>query len=85
MDTVSMEAFRYAAKGTYLSPVYDLGQDRSSLERIVYRSELPPDSNPNLVKVVVRIRTSQSPDMSTPTSWEEVDKDDTDIRIPYGR
>jgi PKD repeat protein len=80
-----MEAFRYAARGTYTSPVYDLGQDRSSMERVVYRSELPPDTNPNLVKVTVKVRTSKSADMTSPTAWEEVEKDDSDINIPYGR
>ncbi|UCC94071.1 MAG: PKD domain-containing protein [Thermoplasmata archaeon] len=85
VDTVNMEAFRYASRGTYTSPIYDLGQERSSLERIVYRDEIPQDANPNLVKVTVEIRTSKNPDMSASTGWEEVGKDDTSIDIPYGR
>jgi len=85
MDSVSMEAFRYSSRGTYTSPVYDLGQERSTLERILYRSELPPDSNTNLVKVTVKVRTSKNADMSASSGWEEVAKDDSDIGIPYGR
>ncbi len=85
VDTVSMEAFRYTQRGVFTSPVYDLGQERSTLERITYRSTLPPDSNPNLVKVTVKIRTSKNADMSAPTGWEEVEKDDTDITTTYGR
>jgi PKD repeat protein len=85
LDTVSMEAFRYSSRGTYTSPVYDLDQVRSTLERVVYRSEIPPDTNPNLVKVTVNIRTSKNADMTASTGWEEVTKDDTDIGIAYGR
>ncbi len=85
IDTVSLEAFRYSTRGTYTSPVYDLGQERSSIERVVYRSENPPDVNPNLAKVTVKVRTSKSPDMSSPTAWEEVEKDDSDVQVAYGR
>jgi PKD repeat protein/N-acetylneuraminic acid mutarotase len=85
VDTVSMEAFRFASRGTYTSPIYDLGQERSTLERILYRSETPTGANPNLVKVIVQIRTSKNADMSASTGWEEVTKDDTDISIPFGR
>jgi PKD repeat protein len=85
IDSVSLEAFRHAARGTYTSPVYDLGQERSSIERVTYRSELPTGVNPNLVKVIVKVRTSKSADMSSPTAWEDVEKDDSHISIAYGR
>ena len=85
IDTVSLEAMRYSSRGTYTSPIYDLGQERSTLERVVYRSEIPQDSNPNLVKVIVEIRTSKNADMSASSAWEEVSKDDSDLTIPYGR
>jgi len=85
IDSVSMDVHRYAGRGEYTSPIYDLGQERSSLERVTYRSQIPDGSNPNLVKVTVKVRTSKNADMSSPTAWETVDKDDTDISVAYGR
>lgn len=85
IDSVSLDVHRYAGRGEYTSPVYDLQQERSSLERVTYRSEIPAGSNPNLVKVTVKIRTSKNADMSSPTAWETVEKDDADITIQYGR
>lgn len=85
IDRVDLQAIRYSIKGTYTSPIYDLGQVRSSLERITYRSMIPPDVNINLVKVTVKIRTSPNPGMSGASPWETVDKDDGTINTPYGQ
>jgi hypothetical protein len=85
IDSVSLDVFRYASRGTYVSPIHDLDQTRSSLERVTYRSEVPDGANTNLVKVDVRIRTSDNADMSSPSSWEDISKDDTTIDIPFGR
>ncbi len=85
IDGVSLGVIRYSTKGTYTSPVYDLGQVTSTMDRITYRSQIPPDVNTNLVKVTVRIRTSHSSDMSGASSWETVDKDDGSINTPYGQ
>ena len=56
LDSVSMDANRYSSRGVYTSPIHDLGQVRSTLERVTYRSEIPPDANANLVKVIVKDR-----------------------------
>ncbi len=85
LTSVSMKVYRHETRGTYTSPVHDLGQERSSMESLTYRSALPPDVNTNLVKVTVKIRTSTNADMSSPTAWETVDKDDSTINTPYGR
>ena len=85
IDTVDMSVIRHASSGTYTSPAYDLGQTTSSLERVTYRSEIPTGSNPNLVKVTVRIRTSMQEDMQASSAWEVITKDDTKFTIPYGR
>ncbi len=85
IDEVSLRVIRYSTKGTYTSPIYDLGQVRSTMDHITYRSQIPPDVNTNLVKVTVKVRTSQSSDMSGASSWETVDKDDSSINTPYGQ
>ena len=85
VDTVDLEIIRYASMGTYTSPIYDLDQTMSSLDRVTYRAELPDGSNPHLVKVTVKIRTSMNEDMQGASAWEIVEKDDTKFTIPYGQ
>jgi N-acetylneuraminic acid mutarotase len=85
IDSVDLEVYRYESKGTYTSPIVDLGQAQSTLERVTYRSERPTGTNPNLVKVVVKIRTSMDSEMRGASAWEEIVKDDRDLTIPYGR
>ncbi len=85
IDSVDMEVFRYKTRGTYTSPIIDLKQPTSSLDRVRYRVEIPPDVNPNLVKVVVKIRTSDNADMTGASGWEDIDQSDTTFSIPYGR
>jgi N-acetylneuraminic acid mutarotase len=82
---VTLEVFRYSTKGTYTSPIMDLGQPVSNIERVRYNSQVPDGVNPNLVKVDVFIRTSPDEDMNRATAWEKVKKDDTTIAIPYGQ
>jgi len=85
IDGVNLQVIRYSTKGTYTSPVHDLGQERSTMDRITYRSVIPPDVNTNLVKVTVKIRTSPNSDMAGASTWETVDKNDGSIDTPYGQ
>jgi plastocyanin len=85
LNNVDMEVIRYMAKGTYTSPVIDLGQTKSTLDRVKYRQEIPQGTNPNLVKITVRIRTSDNSDMTGASAWEEIEQDDTKFNIPFGQ
>jgi len=82
---VSMDVYRYLTRGSYTSPVLDLGQPISTIGRVRYTIEIPTGGNVNLIKGDVMIRTSTRPDMSGASVWEKVDPDDTKLTTPYAR
>ena len=82
---VTMEVYRYQTRGTYTSPVLDLGQPVSTIGRVRYTVEIPPGGNVNLIKGDVMVRMSARSDMSGASAWERVDPDDTRLTTPYAR
>ncbi len=82
---VGMEVYRYALRGYYTSPIYNLVQPASSFGRIRHTVEIPAGGNPNLVKADVFVRTSERADMAGASGWEQVTTDDSSISTPYRR